>query len=119
VAYLAGFISTGLNSASKTDFDRNFGVFKTCFRRDNVVMEINKIVVIIALFFVLLLGFLLGFNFKSIRVGEEPVRLNFLPKSCIYNGKNYKSGESFPAADGYNTCFCRNGEVGCTLIGRE
>ncbi|XP_061190546.1 WAP four-disulfide core domain protein 2-like [Saccostrea echinata] len=37
---------------------------------------------------------------------------------CFYNGRYYSVGESFPATDGCNTCFCSdNGQVGCTLIG--
>lgn len=37
---------------------------------------------------------------------------------CFYNGRYYSEGQSFPAIDGCNTCFCSgNGQVGCTLIG--
>lgn len=37
-----------------------------------------------------------------------------LPKSCVYEGKEYKDGESFPDKDGCNQCFCKNGNVACT-----
>lgn len=35
---------------------------------------------------------------------------------CIYEGRTYRSGERFPAADGCNSCSCDNGKVACTLI---
>jgi hypothetical protein len=34
--------------------------------------------------------------------------------SCSYDGNVYQDGESFKASDGCNTCFCEEGEVGCT-----
>ena len=38
--------------------------------------------------------------------------------SCVYQGRGYASGESFPAGDGCNTCSCdADGSVGCTEIG--
>ncbi|HKU40018.1 MAG TPA: hypothetical protein VJR89_17780 [Polyangiales bacterium] len=37
-------------------------------------------------------------------------------EGCVYAGKPYAEGESFPDADGCNTCFCEaNGGVACTL----
>jgi hypothetical protein len=37
---------------------------------------------------------------------------------CAYNEKTYVKGESFPAADGCNTCSCvAQGQVECTLMG--
>jgi len=40
--------------------------------------------------------------------------------TCTYEGEEYKKGESFPASDGCNTCFCdkKNGEgkVSCSII---
>lgn len=33
---------------------------------------------------------------------------------CEYNGETFVDGESFPADDGCNTCFCEDGSVGCT-----
>ncbi|HEX6242602.1 MAG TPA: hypothetical protein VFZ61_16930, partial [Polyangiales bacterium] len=38
------------------------------------------------------------------------------PGTCMYNGKLYKEGESFPDADGCNSCSCTaGGLVACTL----
>ena len=38
--------------------------------------------------------------------------------ACVYQGKGYAAGDSFPAADGCNTCTCgANGSVGCTKKG--
>jgi Pacifastin inhibitor (LCMII) len=38
------------------------------------------------------------------------------PDSCDYAGKRYREGDSFPDADGCNTCFCEaGGGVACTL----
>ena len=35
---------------------------------------------------------------------------------CIYAGAKYREGDSFPDADGCNTCFCEpGGAVACTL----
>jgi len=79
-------------------------------------MKINKILILVAFIIVLLLGVLLGFNIKSIQSGEEPININPFPNSCQYNGKTYKSGDSFPAEDGCNTCGCEDGEVMCTLM---
>jgi hypothetical protein len=37
--------------------------------------------------------------------------------ACVYQGQPYDVGESFPAADGCNTCSCRQGgEVQCTQM---
>lgn len=33
---------------------------------------------------------------------------------CVYYGKTYKEGASFPSTDGCNTCKCSKGGVGCT-----
>jgi len=34
---------------------------------------------------------------------------------CRYNGRDYHAGDTFPAADGCNTCSCTaGGSVGCT-----
>lgn len=39
-------------------------------------------------------------------------------QGCNYQGKLYQVGESFPAADGCNTCSCEaDGSIGCTEIG--
>jgi hypothetical protein len=39
-------------------------------------------------------------------------------QACAYNQKSYAKGESFPAADGCNTCSCvARGEVACTMMG--
>lgn len=36
---------------------------------------------------------------------------------CFYNGRYYSQGQSFPAIDGCNTCFCSgNNNIGCTLV---
>jgi hypothetical protein len=36
---------------------------------------------------------------------------------CSYGGQSYREGDSFPAADGCNSCRCgANGSVGCTKI---
>lgn len=37
---------------------------------------------------------------------------------CFYDDKWYDAGDTFPATDGCNTCFCdENGGVGCTEMG--
>lgn len=37
--------------------------------------------------------------------------------ACSFDGEPYQVGDTFPAGDGCNTCFCSNeGFVGCTLI---
>ncbi|MEM1009655.1 MAG: Kazal-type serine protease inhibitor domain-containing protein, partial [Myxococcota bacterium] len=38
------------------------------------------------------------------------------PKTCTYNGKTYKDGETFPAGDGCNKCTCTQGRAACTKI---
>jgi hypothetical protein len=35
---------------------------------------------------------------------------------CEYNGETYQEGESFDSIDGCNSCFCSNGQVGCTKM---
>lgn len=38
--------------------------------------------------------------------------------TCTYDGVGYDEGDSFPATDGCNTCWCdASGMVGCTKIG--
>lgn len=35
--------------------------------------------------------------------------------ACAYNGVRYDIGESFPAEDHCNTCYCdQNGQIACT-----
>jgi hypothetical protein len=36
-------------------------------------------------------------------------------RDCQVDGITYKSGDSFKAPDGCNTCSCDDGEIGCTL----
>lgn len=38
------------------------------------------------------------------------------PGSCVYEGRVYASGTSFPSSDGCNTCYCDAGDIGCTLV---
>src|SRR5262245_47740713 len=38
------------------------------------------------------------------------------PGSCVYAGRVYADGESFPASDGCNSCFCEAGSVACTAV---
>jgi Pacifastin inhibitor (LCMII) len=38
-----------------------------------------------------------------------------LENSCLYNGSSHARGESFPSADGCNTCSCSGSGVACTL----
>lgn len=46
--------------------------------------------------------------------GDEP---DPLPGGCFVGQEFHKTGASFPASDGCNTCSCmENGSVGCTLI---
>jgi hypothetical protein len=37
-------------------------------------------------------------------------------RPCTVGDAVFQSGDSFPAPDGCNTCFCDDGEVGCTLL---
>jgi hypothetical protein len=38
--------------------------------------------------------------------------------ACTYDGQSYDAGETFPATDGCNSCFCdESGSVGCTEKG--
>ncbi len=37
--------------------------------------------------------------------------------SCVFQGKTYADGVSFPASDGCNTCSCQAGLAICTLLG--
>lgn len=76
----------------------------------------NKTRTLIILIVIFLLGIFFGYNMKSIQSGDNPINLNPFPKSCQYNGRIYKSGESFPAEDGCNSCSCNNGNIGCTLM---
>ncbi|MDX1503031.1 MAG: hypothetical protein R3325_11785 [Thermoanaerobaculia bacterium] len=36
--------------------------------------------------------------------------------ACEYDGQPYQVGDTFPAGDGCNTCFCAESFVGCTLM---
>lgn len=48
---------------------------------------------------------------------QSPLPAPETTKTCSYGGKEYKTGESFPASDGCNSCSCSNGEAACTLLG--
>jgi hypothetical protein len=79
-------------------------------------MKINKIIVILVFVAIFFLGIFLGFYIKDAQNSQNPIDLNPFPKSCQYNGKTYKPGESFLAEDGCNRCSCENGKVACTLM---
>lgn len=82
-------------------------------------MKINKFLLLVSLIIVFLSGLLFGFYIKNTQSRGESIDLNPFPKSCYYNGQTYKSGQSFPAEDGCNSCTCKNGEAACTLMGCE
>lgn len=82
-------------------------------------MKINKFLLLVSLIIIFLSGLLLGFYINNIQSGGESINLNPFPKSCYHNGRIYKSGESFPAGDGCNSCTCENGTAPCTLMGCE
>jgi len=71
---------------------------------------------LISFFLIFILGVLLGISIKNFQNREGPINLSPFPKSCQYNGKTYKSGESFPSTDGCNSCGCENGQVACTMM---
>lgn len=59
-----------------------------------------------------------GCNGCSCNDGEVTCDLRDCVDGCIYAGKGYAPGESFPATDGCNTCSCESGGVvSCTEIG--
>jgi hypothetical protein len=60
----------------------------------------------------LIIGFLSGYFIRDI----IPTINNIIPKSCVYEGKKYKDGDSFPASDGCNSCGCQQGRVMCTMM---
>lgn len=48
------------------------------------------------------------------RRGDD--RRECAPRGCEQDGKHFDAGESFPSADGCNTCSCtENGQIFCTL----
>ncbi len=82
-------------------------------------MKVNKIFILVVFIVIFLLGIVVGFGIKSTQSDEMSIDLNPFPDSCQYDGKSYKSGESFPAEDGCNSCTCKNGKVRCTLMACE
>lgn len=78
-------------------------------------MITNKNLILFAFIVVFLIGIFIGFNIKRTQIGEKLIDLNPFPKSCVYNGKTYKSGDSFLDQDGCNRCSCQDGLVACTL----
>ena len=82
-------------------------------------MKVNKALLIVVFLVTLFLGFLLGLYIRGLQSDERVIDLNPFAKSCQYWGKTYKSGESFPAGDGCNSCGCTDGRVGCTLMACE
>jgi hypothetical protein len=54
----------------------------------------------------------------AIGCGEEPPPCGGEPSVCVYEDVVYHAGDSFPAADGCNTCGCMDdGSIACTEIG--
>jgi len=82
----------------------------------NSSMSINKLTIIVAFLVVFCFGIFLGFALKNSQNNGGSINLNPFPSSCQYNGKTYKSGDGFTAADGCNSCSCENGQVVCTLM---
>lgn len=46
------------------------------------------------------------------RDGASPAPI----EACQYAGQEHAEGDKFPSNDGCNTCWCRNGQIECTLI---
>lgn len=81
-----------------------------------------KLFVIIILFLLGLVvasGFLLLENLSlKKQAGVAPKTL--LPKSCSYNGVEYKPGDSVPSLDKCNSCSCTDtGDIACTAMACE
>ncbi len=60
------------------------------------------------------MGIILGFCFRTTPNSIKPINLNLFSKVCQYNGKTYKSDESFK--NSCNNCGCEDGKVTCTLM---
>lgn len=67
---------------------------------------------LVIIFITLIIGIIIGVSFKELIPNVNTI----LPIQCSYNGKIYKSGDSFPAQDGCNTCSCQGGKIACTLM---
>lgn len=66
----------------------------------------------VTLMVMLVVGFLGGYLIREI----APTVGRMISYSCTHEGKTYKSGASFPAGDGCNSCSCQNGGIACTLM---
>ena len=75
----------------------------------------KKLIFSLIVVLVFILGIIVGLGVND----ENRIKLkklNPIKKSCIYEGKSYKSDEGFPAGDGCNSCSCYDGEVSCTMM---
>jgi hypothetical protein len=64
-----------------------------------------------------LLLFAIGFGVLGCRDFIDHLHHHNDKETCEYNGETYFVGESFPSADGCNTCGCQEGgKVACTLM---
>jgi len=82
-------------------------------------MKENKFLIFIVFIAVFLFGIYLGLNFNKLRSGINPIYPNLFSRSCQYNGKTYKSGQTMPSIDGCNTCGCEKGQIVCTTMACE
>jgi hypothetical protein len=81
---------------------------------------LKTIFIISLIIFLAVVGLLVYFMFFNKPVSTGPVDNNSVPTdvpevACELNGVEYRLGESFPSADGCNTCVCQSPDViACT-----
>jgi hypothetical protein len=65
-----------------------------------------------------LAGFGCGGTFRNKDSGDSGGSSGSGPtaRDCEVDGTAYRDGESIPSQDGCNTCFCSDGEIGCTAV---
>lgn len=82
---------------------------------------LKNLFIISLIIFLAIVGLIAYFMFLNKPVKKDSVDESLIPTSvpeaaCEYNEVEYKLGESFPSADGCNTCVCQSPDViSCTL----
>jgi len=79
-------------------------------KRNTRLLIFAGVALVVVLIIALVIGYFLGQN--SVQVQEDTT--DVISTSCDYGGETYQDGDNFPADDGCNTCFCDDGNVGCT-----
>jgi hypothetical protein len=81
-----------------------------------MMVKISKLMLVLVVIVVFFIGIVAGLYM------QKPAGINPIAKpetntqGCVYEGRTYYPGDSFPSIDGCNSCGCDDGQIVCTTM---